>query len=65
MSYIATFLLGMFLMLALFGTFKFTPQVTSDDVQRAVSVCKEEKWQSINRIEIVCTDGAIYPRYDN
>lgn len=62
MKYIFTFYGGIFLALALFVTFKFTPRVTSTDVERAVSVCKEGKWVVINNVDIICEDGAVYPR---
>ena len=62
MGYIFSFFAGIFLAIALFATFKFTPQVTSDDVERAISVCKEGKWMYINNVDIVCADGAVYPR---
>lgn len=62
MSHLCSFFAGAFLAIALFATFKFTPEVSSEAVERAISVCKEGKWMYINNVDIVCTDGAVYPR---
>lgn len=62
MDYLLTFIGGVFVTVALFASFKFTPQVSINSVERAVAVCKEGKWESINNSEIICADGAVYPR---
>lgn len=62
MSYFWTFIGGAFATFIMFASFKFTPQVSVSSVERAVSVCKEGKWESINNSEIICADGAVYPR---
>ena len=53
---------GAIIMVILFGLMDFTPQIESVDVERAVSVCKDGKWDKINNTEIHCADGAVYPR---
>lgn len=40
----------------------YTKKVDYVDVERAVSVCKDGKWNKINNSEIHCADGAVYPR---
>lgn len=64
MNIIAGFFLGAFSATVVFGVFKFTPQVNATDVERAIFVCKEGKWQSINNTDIICEDGAVYSRFD-
>lgn len=62
MGNLVSFICGVMVAVGLFAAFNFTPEVGVKAIERAVTVCKEGKWQSINNSEILCADGAIYPR---
>ena len=34
--------------------------ITPEDVDFAVSSCKEGKWKSIDKLNVICEDGATY-----
>lgn len=55
---------GVCLGIILLGVNGATLNVSSTDVERAMLVCKEGKWNYINNKDIVCADGAKYSRYE-
>lgn len=63
MSHVVMGVIGAVCMFLTFAFLKFTPHVNFTDVQRALSVCKGSEWVRINKEDITCKDGAVYPRY--